>query len=217
MIEVQPTPEERGQRLRTARTLAGLSRAQICEQEGLNQTTYKGWELGRFGGLTRWGAKHVAERLLLAGVDCSADWLLYEVGNPPTLVSATSDHAEEQTPTLQELENQDIKKELEVFYAHSPEAINLKIADGSMLPQFEPGDIVAGVKTANLFEAVGKNVIASLEDGKVLLRKLHIDRNHPKYFVLIATNLELDIPNLVIQKAKIESVAPVLWHRKIKA
>lgn len=83
MTQTQSSPAENGERLRKARMLAGLSRVEICAQEGLNQTTYKGWELGRFGGLTRWSAKHVSESLLTAGIVCHPDWLLYGVGSAP--------------------------------------------------------------------------------------------------------------------------------------
>src|SRR5438874_1764938 len=79
------SPEARALRLKRLRTIANLTRKQICENSGLNINTYIGYEVARYGGLTRWGAEKVITRLAQEGVICTFNWLMYNIGAPPTI------------------------------------------------------------------------------------------------------------------------------------
>lgn len=219
MIDPKSTPAARAERLRQVRGLANLSRQELCEQEGLNYNTLRGWELGRFGGLSEGGAKRVSLRLLEAGIVCSADWLLYEIGPPPE-VNLTPNHARTETVLTcadatpdQEKQNKLITEELQLFRTHYARSLDFLVRDESMLPQFEPGDIVAGVKTTDFESLIGKVAIVVLKEGTILLRQVHQDPNHPHRFMLIATNIGAGASHSALSNVKIHAAARVLWHR----
>ncbi|MCX7123618.1 MAG: hypothetical protein NTV32_08165 [Gammaproteobacteria bacterium] len=217
MTEAKSSPKARGERLRRVRNLANLSRAQMCEDDALNYNTFKGWELGRFGGLTKGGAKRACVRLAEAGVACSPDWLLYEMGPPPevNLLSLEYQAPEiiEETPSTEKQKNY-LTEELELFRKHFPYALDYVVTDDSMLPQFNPGDTVAGVKVKEHEEAIDKVAIITLNNGKTLLRMIKKDPQDPKCFILLATNLDAHAPDLILQGVKPHGIAPILWHRR---
>ncbi len=219
MTEPKSTPAARAERLRRVRGLSNLSRQELCEQEGLNYNTLRGWELGRFGGLSETGAKRVSLRLLEAGVLCSPDWLLYEIGPSPEFAPpATHTPAEvalietELTPD-QAKQNKFIAEEVQLFRTHYARSLDFLVRDESMLPQFEPGDIVAGVKTTDFASLIGKIAIVVLKEGTTLLRQVHQDPNHLNRFMLIATNIAAGSPHSALSNIKIHAAARVLWHR----
>ncbi len=216
MTEPKSTPAARAERLRRVRGLSNLSRQELCEQEGLNYNTLRGWELGRFGGLSETGAKRVSLRLLEAGVLCSSDWLLYEIGPSPEFSPAAA-----HTPALLETEltpdqakqNKYIAEEVQLFRTHHARSLDFRVSDASMLPQFAPGDIVAGVKTTDFESLIGTIAIVVLKEGTTLLRQVHQDPNHPNRFMLIATNIAAGSPHSALSNIKIHAAARVLWHR----
>lgn len=208
MNEAKSSPQARGERLRRVRNLANLSRAQICDPGGLNYNTFKGWELGRFGGLTRSGARRVCARLAEAGVNCTLDWLLDERGAPPevTFQSATPQPASDQ--------NQDLTAELNLFHQHFPGALDYTVTDDSMYPQFKMGDVVAGIKTTDLANANGQPAIIKLSDGRSLLRIVKQNGHDSPGLTLLSTHLDSQASDLIILNADVQDIAPVLWHRK---
>src|SRR5437868_3849341 len=79
------SPEAKSKRLKRIRNLANLTREQVCEEGNINIHTLIGWENGRFGGLTRAGAKRLLKRVAREGVQCTVEWLLNEIGRGPTI------------------------------------------------------------------------------------------------------------------------------------
>jgi len=53
----------RAKRLRQVRNMANLSRKEMCSGSVINLSTYKGWEIGRGGGISIGGAKRVIARV----------------------------------------------------------------------------------------------------------------------------------------------------------
>ncbi len=83
VLDERSTPEARAARLKRLRNLANLSRKEMCESSDLNINTLKGWELGRYGGLSLDGAYKLVRRVAAEGVFCTVEWLLHEDGLPP--------------------------------------------------------------------------------------------------------------------------------------
>lgn len=75
---------EEGERLRRIRNLANLSRKVLCDEAEININTYIGYEVGRYGGLTKKGADKIIHYLSSKGVYFSMEWLMNGVGKGPT-------------------------------------------------------------------------------------------------------------------------------------
>src|ERR1700733_6271968 len=83
VTDAKSSEEARAERVKRVRNLANLSRKEMCNDGTLNINTYKGWELGRYGGLPLDGADKIVARVAKEGVICTAKWLLYGTGEPP--------------------------------------------------------------------------------------------------------------------------------------
>lgn len=210
MTDAKSSPQARGERLRRIRNLANLSRTQICERGGLNYNTFKGWELGRFGGLTKSGARRVCARLTEVGVICTIDWLLDENGLPPEVTFRSEcSHS----PSIDE-QQQDLIEELNLFHKHFPQALDYRVTDDSMSPQFNIGDVVAGAKTSDHEKAIGYAAIIRLNNDKTLLRMVKQNPHNSESLTLLSTNLDSQALDLILLNADVQEIAPVLWHRK---
>lgn len=217
ILDSKSTPEARAERLRRLRNLASLSRIALCEGNfDLNLNTLKGWEIGKFGGLTPGGAANVVARLALAGVACSTDWLLYELGPAPQVnfssetenIVGTADMA-----VLGDKHKQYLTEELMLFRNHYAKSLDYIVLDDSMRPVFGAGDVVAGIKLKDFEDGVGKVCIVLLSDGLSVLRTV-CKGQIPGAYTLLATHMESSADHLVLSDIKPKSMAPVLWHRK---
>jgi hypothetical protein len=205
-VDSQQEKEARGERLKRVRLMAGLSRKEIGEGEfAIHSDTYKGWEIGRFGGLTDKGAQKVVEKLKAHGVSCSVNWLLYGIG-----VTPFQNHSEVTTANVDQVfENYaaQISKELAVF-KEQENAIDFCIVDDSMAPWYLPGDIVAGIKVLSTIRD-GIDSIVQLPSGEVLLRKAHHGKEAGCY------NLLTHKPDgELLTEVPLAFIAPVLWWRR---
>lgn len=212
-IDEGSNSDARAARLRRLRTLANLSRKEICEGADLNVNTYKGWELGRYGGLPKDGAAKVIARVATEGVFCSEDWLLHGVGVAPTvavdlqtLTSEVADAAGERAH---------IHTELQLFKSHYPNAVDFIIFDDGMLPHYAIGDVVAGVPVTleAITNALGKDCIIGLKNGKQVVRNLRAGSSADK-FILVCTNPLTTVVNPILHDLEITYAAPIGWHRK---
>lgn len=131
------SPAARAERLKKLRNLANLNREDICNVQGLNVNTFKGWELGRFGGLTKDGAERVITRVAQESVLCSLEWLLHGTGSAPMVIDNSS-------TTL--VANEKIQKELSLFQALFNDILYSEIKEPQTTNHYHHGDVVAGVK-----------------------------------------------------------------------
>lgn len=210
------SPQARAGRLKRVRNLANLSRLEMCQGSGFSVETLKGWENCRHGGLSKQGALKVVKRLALAGVTCSTDWLLYEIGAPPQIhdlqMQNHSDIPDSAAVSFDQ-DRENAAEELMLFRTHYPKSLSYVVADESMLPGFAPHDIVAGLKARNLEDAVGQYSIAILHDGKQLLRMV-TKGNEPGCFTLISMNPHAQVPDLFLTNVSVKMFVPVIWHRR---
>ncbi|MBI4242498.1 MAG: hypothetical protein HY606_00255 [Planctomycetes bacterium] len=214
------SPEARARRLKRLRHLADLSRKDLCDFGEINISTLIGWEVGRHGGLPLRGAEKVLAALSKKGVICSVEWLMYEVGSGPTLLTdfnkAVSDKIFGTTePFSENKEEQKVIEELLLFKSHYKNVAELIVTDDGMEPIYKTGDYVAGVKQFkdDIATTVGLDCITQLEDGKLLLRRV---RKGSKLGCcsLFCINLETSEEKPAINDIVLTSSAPVLWHRR---
>lgn len=209
-LEEDPTSQQaRGERVRRVRNMANLSREELCSIDTLNVTTYKGWEIGRFGGLSSSGAKEVIKRVAKEGVICSLDWLLSGQGCGPFVIADTSSVFSN---------NDDIStilQEITVFQNNFKEGIFLEILDDGMLPQHSVGDYVAGIKKNNneMSLLIGEVCIVQTVNNEVLVRRLLKGTSNNTY-TLVCINPKTTVASPVLFDVKINTAASIIRHYK---
>jgi hypothetical protein len=202
------SPELRAERLRKIRNLANLSRKEICSTDDFKLNTYKGWELGRFGGLPVDGAERVIKRVAEENVICSLDWLLHAKGREPYLLPTGNENLDQNTTSL-------ILKEIMLFQNSYPDAIYTEIKDDALMPGFMPGDYVAGIRRYGntVRDAANQICIIQLVNGQTLVRNLKIAQDDT-HFYLMTTNIASIITGHIITSTDLVFAAPVIRHYK---
>lgn len=219
--QTKSTPEAKGERLRRVRNIANLSREEFCSDGSVNIHTLAGWELGRFGGLSRNGAIIVAHRVAKEGVHCTVEWLLHDIGVSPYLIpkiDVTNNNIQNQKNidnSYHEEVNNLITDELICFRSHYKEILELSVTDNSMAPYYNIGDHVAGKKIYedDIAKLIGKDCIVNTENGLLLLRNLR-QGTTDNHYTLISLNAFTQSNNSILYDIKITSAAPIYWHRK---
>lgn len=194
-LEALSSPAARGERLKKLRNLANADREELCNVEGLNANTFKGWELGRYGGLTKEGAERVIDRIANENVICSKEWLLYGIGIEPIVITNNNNiHVSDSM----------IAKELVLFQAFVGEILYLEINDVSPFNEYQMGDIIAGIKiTADNFRMlVGSIVLVENTHHEVRLRKILKTVSNNR-FLLSSFNNQAAVEEELISAARI--------------
>ena len=213
--------EARAARLRRLRNLANLSRKEMCNLSGIKLDTLIGWEVARHGGLTENGAQKVIDCVAHEGVQCKLNWLLYEIGAGPAVLTnldKVKSNLLKQTEkpfTTQSEGSKSIIDELLFFHHQHQEAIDYLVEDDAMSPQFLPNDYVAGIKRYknNIIKLLNHDCIVQLTDGRILLRCLREGSTEGKY-TLICTNVKTISSAPILQDVELLCAAPVIWIRR---
>lgn len=211
------TAEDRAARLRRLRNLANLSRKKMCEISGIRLDTLIGWEVARHGGLTENGAHKVINCMLSQGVKCTLEWLLYGIGEGPSVNVNYNDISLSPAKKTLLLSNEDkqIIQELMFFKMHHTDTLDYVVTDDSMSPHYQRNDYLAGIKRYKdmLHTILGLDCITQIVDGKLIFRKVLAGDETGKYN-LISTNLNAQSQHLILQNIDIAYAAPVIWHRR---
>ena len=204
MSKQQQSPKQRGERLRQVRKLAGLTLREMSEGSLINFNTLGGWESGKHGGLTEKGAVKVVERLAHLNVKCTLEWLLYEQGDSPHIISM--DNMYQHSTSLPEI----LAYEINNFKQTHSSFLGMHILDDAMEPLYCYGDYVAGLPMPleQLQKAVGKNIIVKLNEEQMLCRKLVIDSNTNKLALL---SLNFSSKNVLFD-VQIKAWALIMQH-----
>lgn len=208
---VLSTPEARAARLRRVRNLANLSRKDICGLDDININTYKGWELGRFGGIPVDGAEKVVKIIAKAGVVCSTEWLLYGQKSAPTLISegtCCDVDAEDAAGKL-------ILKEFSIYQDATKNAVLMEVTDDGLSPNYQIGDFLAGEKKFNddIELTVEQVCIVETIEGKKLIR--YVKKGLEKgLYTLICTNYHCKTNDFAVQNVHLLCSATISRHYK---
>lgn len=212
----EASAEARGIRVRRIRNMANLSRQKLCEESDININTLKGWEIGRYGGLTRLGAEKLIHQAAKEGVSCTLDWLMYGIGIGPSVKGdfTESHSSSEMVGLVSEVEETKIANELSLFKKHYNHAIDYIVPDDSMMPIYQCNDYVAGVELSGqkITKAIGQNCIIRMACGTIILRQLRkgVDQNN---YTLMSLNIDQSLEP-ILYNVKVQSAAPVIFHRK---
>jgi hypothetical protein len=211
----------RAERLKRIRHLSNLSRNEICKDNELNPHTLKGWEIGRYGGLTVKGAEKVLERIRDEGVCCTPEWLLFEIGKGPTIIGDYAKMKEMKaiavldTPVVFGNEEQQISEELNFFKSHYKHTLEIIVEDDGMLPFYRIGDYLAGVPLfkENIAKLIEENCIVLTEEGEIFLRKIR-KGSQEGHFNLTCINTESSVTEPILYDVKLIAAAPVIFQRR---
>lgn len=203
----------RGNRIKSARMLGGLSRRKFASVSKISLPTLRSWEepsIGR-GGLTENGAQRLSAAFLQHGIVCSTEWLLSGKGSSPKFLESTEQSIIEiEDESIFWNEDESIIRDIEAFKKHNAEAIVALIQDAAMVPFFSLGDFVGGYRLYGdrISYLVGLNCIIETQ-GNILVRKI-AKKYTDDLFELSPINLQIEHPKIVT----IESAAEIIWHRK---
>lgn len=213
-------PKAKGGRLQQLRNLARFTQNDIANLANVSLSGYKGWEMGRHGGLPEKRAIFLVPIFQAEGINCNFEWLMYGVGNPPIKNQGycpTDNKVSHQIfEKFAKTEKEHIQDELNFFRNNYLNSLDLIIPDDAMAPQFLPNDIIAGIKLSNknFHRAIGLNCIIQTMAGDILLRQLQKGIKKDRY-TLLCTNLT-SLQETILHEVELINVAPVLWHRKEK-
>lgn len=212
--------KERAERLRRLRNLANLSRKALCDGAQININTYIGYEVVRYGGLTKKGAEKVIRYLGTKGVYTTMEWLMYNHGPAPQVITDDMPDIEGDSFYQNEFdcsqEVQKIAEEVYLFHKHYKSAIDCRIDDDGMSPKYDPGDYAAGIlySGSHINDLVGLDCIIKTSAGQLLVRGLRHGRKKGHY-TLICNNPKTTVNHPVMYDVKLASAAYILWHRRV--
>ncbi|MHB1948717.1 MAG: hypothetical protein ACYCQI_11470 [Gammaproteobacteria bacterium] len=210
---------ERAERLRRIRNLANLSRKDLCDEADININTYIGYEVGRYGGLTKKGAEKIIQYVSTKGVYSTFEWLMHGIGQSPRVVTdIMQDNIEADSDLLKDnnVEKQKIAEEIVLFHKHYKHSIDFQIIDDGMMPVYNIGDYVAGVRYSGALinNLIGSDCIIQTEGGEIFIRNLRAGRAKDVY-TLTCHNPQTGVIQPIIYDAKLIFAAKIIWHRRI--
>lgn len=212
--------QERGERLRRIRNLANLSRRMLCDEAGININTFIGYEVGRYGGLTKKGADVIIPYLSSKGVYCSLDWLMNGIGKGPYIIPdiqlSKTDKTDKTADSFVDIsEDQKVGEELLLFRAHYRNAVDYQISDDAMLPIYKIGSYVAGIPCSgsSIQNIIGFDCIVQTDTRELMVRNLREGRTKNVY-TLTGFNPHTTLNNPILYDVKLLFAAKIIWHRE---
>lgn len=213
------TPTARGRRLRILRMLADFSRKDMAEKYKISTSTLQAWEEGKGGGLSDKGALRVIEAFRHAGVNCSYDWLLHDIGTGPQLVSQSRPLLTMEAYQEAEEANQEaISQELLVFRRCNTDSIDMLVLDDGMAPIYNKGDYIGGrrrFEPSAISSLIGCDCMVETTFGEKIFRRLRPGAEEG-FFNLVCVNPNADVAEPTRYNVKLVSAAPVIWHRRVE-
>lgn len=204
-----------GERLKSLRRLLRVTRAYLQAKYGLPEVTLKSWENGA-SRLTESGAERCVEMYRQEGLIVNLEWIMHGLGLDPKLTVSVCDYFAAPNKAVSAFAYDDeeaIIRDAKSFKESYPDAVVMIINNHEMRPFYCPGDYIGGRmrEGAALQEAVNRDCIVYLKDGERLFRRVLV--NKQGQFNLSCLNPHETTEQPVLYDVKIESAAPVVWHR----
>lgn len=216
VLEYQAARNARGKRLKLVRKMAGLTREEVEEKYGISASTIQSWEAAKAGGLTEKGAQRAIAVLRQEGIWCTADWLMYGLGEGPQPTGSQFHHVQGSITTYTDLpEEKAILQELEKFKLLNSDAVHFIVSDDAMLPYYQKGDYAAGKRKMGeaIKQLIGMDCIIETEEGTLLLRRLKRGSREDTY-TLLSINPDTYLTMPTVYEQKLKSAAAVIWLRR---
>jgi len=208
---------ERGKRLRMCRDYAGLNIKDFCKKHSFNTITFGRWEKGNKVSLNDKNVDKICQALLKEGIICTSTWLLEGTGAAPKERTGHYLFQEKDVDkTLTTFSSLLVFSEMEVFQDNNPNAITSVVDTLDMVPYYDLGDHVGGIKLEphEYDLANNKRCMVKLSGSKkIILRHVHFNDNT---IILTGTNATLTHlqPIILKEHAEVEVIAPIIFHRK---
>lgn len=197
-------------RVRRLRETLGLTRQKFAQHFAVPPATLQHWETT---GLPHNGAKRLVRALESYGVKTTVQWLLFggdkgEPKFPEDLLHAII----APTPFKASTDEDAIKQELALFHQLHVGSIYTQIQDDTMLPYYQPGDYVAGIRYYGKHiadQANNKDCIVMTDDARLLVRRVTNSG--------IVNEFDLHAPHAKIpvdKNVKLHYAAPIIWIRR---
>lgn len=205
MIEKQLNSS--GERVKFVRSILGLTRGSFEESTHISRNTLQAWENNKIS-LKSKSAMRLSNALTQLGLLCTEEWLINGIGSPPKF------YREEEANLFEDLSHSvSITKEIAAFKSINRNSLVIMISDDSMLPIYNYGDFVGGIKCNNNFiSLIGKNCIVETAEGYTLVRRLLKDEESENYILYCLNPLTCETP--VLCNVTLKYAAPIVWHRK---
>jgi transcriptional regulator with XRE-family HTH domain len=207
-----------GGRLRYLREFAHLERDEASGITGVAMSTYKDWENNKTN-LPQHRGFWLIDDLQTRGIKCSLEWLLDGKGPLPSKNRLIRDGKVVgaftiKQPLTEDIEQEQIAMELEMFCGHNINAVGFMITDNDMFPEYASGDFVGGIeyRGKDIQKVIDTNCIVRFRNGDLMLRRLQEGKTKGCY-TLLATNRDIKVKKKIIHDVKLEGAAPVIWHR----
>lgn len=203
----------RGDRIKSARMLAGYTRKAFADRFSIPVPTIRAWEeppVGR-NGVTDSGAKRLIKVFQEAGIYCTAEWILHGKGPGPTIVDRYNNNEPEKAITWGEEES--ILRDIESFKQNNRAGMVAVVTDRAMIPFYSYGDYVGGERKSgpDIRSLVGLNCIVEVND-KIFVRRISMVDAKGLY-TLTALNMELSGVQPVMTNVRVAAAAQIVWHR----
>lgn len=199
-----------GERLLFLRYKCAINRKEFCKISHMSYNSIKLWESTKIGKVRPDGAQKIVNAFQSLGVNCSMEWLLFGKGEPPFLIELTPP-----VPDSLLSEEDKIYKELNYFKTIHLNSVSMMIIDNSMVPFYEPGDLVAGIKKKPGYEDdffINKCCIIENNDGVKLIRNVNSGDSKNTYNLSVLEENASYFPTF--NNVTISYAAPIIWHRK---
>lgn len=192
----------RAQRLKQARQNAGYTTQEAAERLGYDISVLRAHERGEAQGTGRGYNVDQAEDYARA-YRVPPEWLLYGRNAPRWTRVKVVSHVGAGAEVIPLDEPFD---EIEPPPGASAEAFALIVRGESMAPAMGPGDILVCEWREDPSRFLGKTVVADLEDGRRLVKKLARGPT-PRTFTLVGHDASM------IEGVRLTRIAEILWHK----
>ncbi len=214
----------RAYRLKILRKISGLTLQEIPQKLGISKYTFYAWESGRNPIRDR-AIPKIIRAFRQIGIYCTEEWLMRGEGLSPRLnceilenIDIFESAQEEGSEKIEDFHaGMAIFSEIRMFQKVNKNTDVKCITDDAMLPFYEIGDYVGGVRffEEDIFEkALNRNCIIETKQGDFFIRRLS-QGSFSGFYHLNALNLNSRAENCLITNVPILSAVPIVWHRKI--
>ncbi len=205
------------ERIKALRGYLSMTRKEFCSKHGIPEPTLRAWELSLYS-ISPNHLQKLIKAFEKENILCTTDWLLHGEGTPPLFAAETINR--ELVKVNNDVSNKGslvspVLVETAVFQTYNPESFVMQISDNSMLPQFEKGDYVGGIKRNFPLKTddFGKVYIVLLADGSSVVRIVY-QGSTDRAFTLGCLNLLNQQTNPIMSEVIPKELYQVVWHRK---
>jgi transcriptional regulator with XRE-family HTH domain len=205
------------ERVKALRGYLSLTRKQFSKRHGIPEPTIRAWELSLYS-ISSTHLQKLIKAFRAEDILCTEDWLLHGKGTSPLFALEAINKELEKVHDQLVSPSGPIKPvflEAAVFEKYNEDSLTFEVADNLMLPLYEKGDYVGGIKPSRTLkdEDFGKPYIIVLDDDTKLVRSLYQGSKNST-FSLGCLDLLNQSKNPVLGEVSPKAIYRIVWYRK---